>query len=234
MRDWISFWDSDHPIYVNARHFDAHYARIADDLVRLLPPHNPRVLDYGSGEALHADRIAARCETLYLCEAAPTVRARVAERFRNTPNIASISPEQAAALADGSLDLIVANSLLQYLKRDELTALLRMWRRLLSPQGTLVIADVIGPDQSAIADATSLLRFAAANGFLVAAFFGLVKTAFSDYRKLRTALGLATYREDEMLALLLAEGFEAGRFTPNLGHNQDRMAFRATRAPSPA
>lgn len=232
MRDWVSFWDSDHPIYVNARHFDAHYTRIAEDVVRLLPAHNPRVLDYGSGEALHADRIAARCETLYLCEAAPTVRARVAERFRNTPNIASISPEQAATLPDGNIDLIVANSLLQYLKRDELVALLRVWRRLLSPQGTLVIADVIGPDQSAIADATSLLRFAAANGFLVAALFGLVKTAFSDYRKLRTALGLSTYREDEMLALLPEESFEAERLTLNLGHNQDRMAFRARRAAS--
>jgi SAM-dependent methyltransferase len=235
MRDWISFWDSDHPIYVNARHFDAHYARIADDMLRLLPPHNPRVLDYGSGEALHAGRIAARCEALYLCEAAPTVRTRIAERFRDTPNIASISPEQAAALPDGSIDLIVANSLLQYLKRDELVALLKLWRRLLAPDGALVIADVIGPDQSALADAASLLRFAATNGFLVGAFFGLVKTVFSDYRKLRTALGLATYREDEMLALLREQGFIAERMKANFGHNQDRMAFRATLpAASPA
>ena len=32
MSDWISFWDTNHSVYVSARHLDAHYRRIADDL----------------------------------------------------------------------------------------------------------------------------------------------------------------------------------------------------------
>ncbi len=227
MRDWISYWDSDHPIYVNARHFDVHYANIADDIVRLLPGQHARVLDYGCGEALHADKIAGRCATLYLCEAAPTVRSRLTERFGKVANIAVTSPEDVAAMEPESLDLIVANSLLQYLKRGELVALLKEWRRLLVPGGALIIADVIGPKQSAIADALSLLNFARKNGFLTAAFIGLVKTTLSDYRKLRAELGLATYPEEEMLKLLTEAGFDAARLRPNLGHNQGRMAFRA-------
>jgi SAM-dependent methyltransferase len=227
MRDWISYWDSDHPIYVNARHFDVHYANIADDIVRLLPSRQARVLDYGCGEALHADRIAADCTTLYLCEAAPTVRTRLQERFSKVANIAVATPEEAAAMQSESLDLIVANSLIQYLKRDELLALLKIWRRLLSPGGALTVADVISPKQNAIADALSLLRFAAANGFLTAAFIGLVKTTLSDYRKLRAELGLTTYTEEEMLKLLTEAGYDAARLRPNLGHNQGRMAFRA-------
>jgi len=227
MRDWISYWDSDHPIYVNARHFDVHYANIADDIVRLLPGKQARVLDYGCGEALHADRIAANCTTLHLCEAAPTVRTRLKERFGSTANIAVTTPEDVAAMEPGSLDLIVANSLIQYLKRDELLKLLKTWRRLLAPGGALVVADVISPKQSAIADALSLLRFAASNGFLTAAFIGLVKTTLSDYRKLRAELGLTTYDEAEMLKLLSEAGYDAARLRPNLGHNQGRMAFRA-------
>jgi SAM-dependent methyltransferase len=227
MRDWISYWDSDHPIYVNARHFDVHYANIADDIVRLLPEKNVRVLDYGCGEALHADRIAGHCATLYLCEAAPTVRSRLKERFGKIVNIGVVTPEDVAAMEPESLDMIVANSLLQYLKRDELIALLKIWRRLLAPGGALVVADVIGPKQSAIADALSLLNFARRNGFLTAAFIGLVKTTLSDYRKLRAQLGLTTYSEEEMMKLLGEAGYDAARLRPNLGHNQGRMAFRA-------
>jgi len=232
MRDWISYWDSDHPIYVNARHFDVHYANIADDIIRLSPGKQARVLDYGCGEALHADKIAANCATLYLCEAAPTVRTRLQERFGKIANIAITTPEDVAAMEPESLDLIVANSLLQYLKRPELVSLLKVWRRVLAPGGVLVVADVIGPKQSAIADALSLLRFAAANKFLTAAFIGLVKTTLSDYRKLRAQLGLTTYDEAEMLKLLTEAGYDAARLRPNLGHNQGRMAFRAQKNPA--
>jgi SAM-dependent methyltransferase len=232
MRDWISYWDSDHPIYVNARHFDVHYANIADDIIRLLPSKEARVLDYGCGEALHADRISAVSATLYLCEAAPNVRVRLKERFGKIANIAVVSPQDVEAMEPQSLDLIIANSLLQYLKRAELVKLLKTWRRLLSPGGALVVADVIGPKQSAIADALSLLRFAATNGFLTAAFIGLVKTTLSDYRKLRAELGLTTYSEDEMRALLAEAGYDAARLRPNLGHNQGRMAFRAQKNPA--
>jgi len=232
MRDWISYWDSDHPIYVNARHFDVHYANIAADIVRLIPGKQARVLDYGCGEALHADRIAAHCATLYLCEAAPTVRTRLQERFGKIANIAITTPEDVAAMPPESIDLIVANSLIQYLKREELLNLMKIWRGLLSPGGALIVADVISPKQSAIADAASLLNFARKNGFLTAAFIGLVKTTLSDYRKLRAELGLTTYPEEEMLKLLTEAGYDAARLRPNLGHNQGRMAFRAQKNPA--
>jgi ubiquinone/menaquinone biosynthesis C-methylase UbiE len=229
MRDWISFWDSDHPIYVNARHFDVHYRAIAEDIIHVLPSSDARVLDHGCGEALHADKVAAKCHGLFLCEAAPTVRARVAERFKDEPKIRLIGSEEVEKLPSDSLDLVVANSLLQYLKLDQLKALLTTWRRILKPGGKLIIADVIGPRQSTIADALALLRFAAANGFLIAAFFGLVRTAFSDYGKLRTRLGIAQYTEDDMLNILRNAGYAAKRLPRNFGHNQQRMAFEAVK-----
>jgi hypothetical protein len=54
MGDWIAFWDSEHSIYVNARHRDVHYRRIAQDICAYVPA-GAAVLDYGCGEALHAD-----------------------------------------------------------------------------------------------------------------------------------------------------------------------------------
>jgi ubiquinone/menaquinone biosynthesis C-methylase UbiE len=227
--DWVSFWDTDHPIYVNARHFDVHYRAIANDIAALIPSPAAHVLDHGCGEALHADEIAARCGELLLCEAAPTVRARVAERFKGEPKIHALSPEKVEKLPDASLDLIVANSLLQYLKRDELETMLANWKRILKPGGELVVADILPHQQSMAKDALSLLSFAARNGFFIAAVFGLVRTLFSDYGKIRAKLGVSQYSEQEMLSILRGAGFKAERLAKNFGHNQQRMAFKATK-----
>ena len=72
--DWLAFWDSPHSIYVNARHKDVHYRLIAKEIAALVPGPQARVLDYGCGEALHADLVAAAAGELFLCEAAPGVR----------------------------------------------------------------------------------------------------------------------------------------------------------------
>jgi SAM-dependent methyltransferase len=230
VKDWVSFWDSDHPIYVNARHFDVHYRAIAEDIAALIPSAAAHVLDHGCGEALHADKIAARCAELLLCEAAPTVRARVAKRFKGEPKIRVLAPEDVEKLPANSLDLIVANSLLQYLKRDELGAILVSWKRLLKPGGRLVVADILPLQQSMPKDALALLSFAAKNGFLIAAVLGLVRTAFSDYGKIRAQLGMSQYSEEEMLGILRSADFNARRLKKNFGHNQQRMAFEATKS----
>jgi hypothetical protein len=54
-----------------------------------------------------------------------------------------------------------------------------------------------------------------------------MRTAMSDYRRLRTRLGLSRYREDEMIDKLKAAGFAAERARENLGHNRKRMTFVA-------
>ena len=125
MSDWRSFWDSEHSIYVNARHKDVHYREIAEQIAAFVPSPAARVLDYGSGDAIHADRVAAVAAEVMLCDAAPSVRAAMAARFAGNPRIKVISPEEVAALPDGRLDLIVTNSVAQYLTEDELTRLLR-------------------------------------------------------------------------------------------------------------
>lgn len=230
MADWISFWNGAHPIYVSARHRAVHYDRIAADLAGHVPHPAARVLDYGCGEALAADRLAQHCGHLVLCDAAPAVREKVAARFAGDPRIAVLSPDAVAALPDGGFDLIILNSVAQYLSRDLLADLLALWRRLLADDGVLLLADVIPPDVSAAADAAALLGLGWREGFFLDAVTGLARTAVSPYRKLRAELGLTTYTEDEMQALLAAAGLEGRRTTPNVGHNQRRMAFQARRA----
>jgi ubiquinone/menaquinone biosynthesis C-methylase UbiE len=228
-RSWTRFWDTEHSVYVSPRHLDSHYRHIADDILRVLPHSEARFLDHGCGEAIHARRIAAACGALLLCDAAPNLRARLSERFADEPKIEVLAPNAVEMLPERSLDLVVANSLVQYLSRDTLSDLLHTWRRLLKPDGRLVIADVITPEQTAMTDAAALLRFAARSGFLTDAAFGLVRTFFSDYRRLRTQLGLTRYSEAELLALVAESGLAGALLEPNFGYNHARLAIIARR-----
>jgi len=225
--DWLAFWDSPHSIYVNARHKDVHYRLIAKDIAPLVPGPQARVLDYGCGEALHADLVAAAAGELFLCEAAPGVREGLVDRFAGQRNIHVLAPHEAARLAEHSLDLIVLHSVVQYLTVSGASALFALFHRLLKPGGMLVVSDVIPPNVPAVTDAFALLRFGAGNGFFFAAAWGLVRTLLSNYWKLRSKLGLTRYANAAMIEKLDAAGFNAGLAPANIGHNRARKAFYA-------
>jgi len=225
--DWLSFWDKPHSIYVSARHKDAHYRLIAEQIAALVPSQLAHVLDYGCGEALHADIVAAACSELLLCDGAPSVRAGITARFSANPKIRTLAPEDVERLADRSLDLIVLHSVAQYLTEAQTQSLLTLFRRLLRDGGVLLVSDVIPPGVSPATDAATLLQFAAKDGFLIAALTGLMRTLFSDYRRLRSRVGLTHYSEAAMIENLQRAGFIAQRAAKNIGHNQARMAFLA-------
>jgi SAM-dependent methyltransferase len=231
MGEWVAFWDSEHAIYVNARHRDVHYRTIAEhiraQLASLQASPAAVVLDYGCGEALHAELVAQAVGRLTLVEAAPKVRAGLAARFADNPKIAVRAPEDLAAEPDASYDVIVMHSVAQYLTPVELDGLLAQFRRLLKPNGHLILGDILPPDIPAWIDAMALIRFARANGFLVAALAGLVRTVLSDYWRLRSRIGLTRYDETAMIRKLAAAGFAAIRARDNIGHNRARMTFVA-------
>jgi SAM-dependent methyltransferase len=223
---WTKFWDTKHSIYVNARHEAAHFRRIADD-IRPYAPERGVMLDYGCGEALSADRVAEATSRLILCEQAPNVRVMLGARFAGNDKIAVRKPEDVAMMATGSLDTIVMHSVTQYLSGPELDALLKMFRRLLKPGKLLVLGDVIPHKLTAIEDAQTLLRFGRQEGFFWAAFKGLIRMYFSDYRRLRKSLGLTRYDATEITAKLESAGFSVEPAPTNIGHNNKRMTFLA-------
>lgn len=228
--NWRDFWNRDNAIYVNARHRALHYDGIAKGIGALVEDPAWVVLDHGSGEAASADLVARRCARLYLYDAAPTVQSKQRLQFSRNDKITVLDAAGLDSLPDASLDLVVANSLIQYLSRAEFESLLGFWRRTLKPGGRLVVADVIQEGASAKDDIAALLGFGLRGGFFFAACAGLVSTFFSDYRKLRTEIGLTRYKEGAMLELLAAHGYiDVRRVQPNIGHNQSRMMFVARR-----
>src|ERR1041385_8655829 len=176
--DWVEFWDSKNPLFVDARHEAAHFRRIAEDI---------------RGDALSANLVTEKVGRLILCEAAPNVRGMLAGRYAGNPKIVVRKPDDLATMAAESLDVVVMHSVAQYVSPQELDTLFRLFRKLLKPGGLFVLGDVIPRKVSALTDALALLRFGSEEGFTWQALKGLVRTRFSNYWRLRKSLGLERY-----------------------------------------
>jgi ubiquinone/menaquinone biosynthesis C-methylase UbiE len=230
MDDWIDYYDSTHTIYASRRHRDLHFQLVARDIIAYISSPDAVVLDYACGEALSAARVAEACGKLYLAEPAPGVRGRLIARFAPNTKIRVRSLDDLRKMDEKSVDLVVMNSVAQYMTPNELDAAFAVVRRLLKPGGRLVLGDILSPNVGMIRDVIALLRFAAHHGFLKDALIGLISTALSDYRQLRSRVGLQRYSEAEMIAKLAASGFTASRAHFNIGHNPWRMTFVARHA----
>jgi ubiquinone/menaquinone biosynthesis C-methylase UbiE len=227
MDDWIDYYDSTHTIYASRLHRDLHFQLIAKDIIGFIPSPDAVVLDYACGEALSAAQVAEACGKLYLAEPAPGVRGRLIARFAPNTKIRVRSLDDLRKMDEQSVDLVVMNSVAQYMTAAELDAAFTVIGRLLKPDGRLILGDILRPNVGMIRDVMALLRFALTHGFLRDALIGLVSTALSDYRQLRSRVGLQRYGEAEMIGKLAAAGLAASRANFNIGHNPWRMTFVA-------
>jgi ubiquinone/menaquinone biosynthesis C-methylase UbiE len=230
MDDWIDYYDSTHTIYASKLHRDLHFELIAKDIVGYITSKDAVVLDYACGEAMSAAQVAEACGKLFLAEPAPGVRGRLIARFAPNTKIRVRSLDELRHMPEQSIDLAVMNSVAQYMTGQELDAAFALINKLLTPGGRLIVGDILRPEVGMARDVIALLRFAASHGFLIDALYGLARTALSDYRQLRSRVGLQRYGEAEMVAKLAAAGFSATRAPVNIGHNPWRMTFVARHA----
>lgn len=227
MTSWIEFWNSANSIYVGPEHLRAHFETLGRDLASLLPPQGPLViLDYGCGDALAVEHLRAGTNTLLLYDASAEVRRRLRVRLGTARDIRILEDSEVESLPSGSLDVVIASSLLQYVDENALVPLLRRWHEWLKPGGVLIVADVISPDTGMVSDIRDLMTLAWKEGFFLSAAFGLIRTYFSDYRRLRRDVGLMRYRPSEFLERLRSAGFLGEQLPRNPGPNRHRYAFR--------
>src|SRR5260221_14357337 len=146
MDEWIDYYDSTHTIYASKLHRDLHFEVIARDIIGYISSANAVVLDYACGEALSAAKVADACGKLYLAEPAPGVRGRLIARFAPNTRIRVRSLDDLRKMDEKSVDLVIMNSVTQYMTPDELDAAFAVVRRLLKPGGRLVLGDILCPN----------------------------------------------------------------------------------------
>ena len=130
MDEWIDYYDSTHTIYASRLHRDLHFQLIARDISGYITSPDAVVLDYACGEALSAGKVADACAKLYLAEPAPGVRGRLIARFAPNTKVRVRSLEDLSRMAEGSVELVIMNSVAQYMTPQELDSAFAVVHRL--------------------------------------------------------------------------------------------------------
>ncbi len=229
MDEWIDYYDLTHTIYASKLHRDLHFQVIARDIIGYISSPDQVVLDYACGEALSAAKVAEACSKLFLAEPAPGVRG-LADRAICAEHQDPRSLDDLRRLEERSIDLVVMNSVAQYMTPEELDSAFAVIRRLLKPAGRLVLGDILllGRHGERRAGAVEIEP---PHGFLKDALDGLARRPCRTTGSCGTRVGLQRYSEDEMIRKLAAEGFSASRARSN--YRAQSMADDVPRAARP-
>jgi SAM-dependent methyltransferase len=219
--DWASYWEE-------LPEGQLLFRPEADECVRNLTAAVPltagmKVLDFGCGYGFVAEELAGRVAVYYLWDVAASMREHALAwlaRFGNVSLLDLSHPD--GVPADVRLDLILVNSVVQYMQSAEFASWLVRWRGLLAAGGQLVLSDLIPPGHRFAADLLSLVWFSIRRGYLFRAL-GNVAGEHRRYLATRQTCPLHRVGRDDLLRHARAAGLGV-RFLPrNLTHFTGRL-----------
>ena len=195
-KDWLAYFDrlEDSPLH---REQSALYVR---SLITEVGLHrDQRVLDFGCGFGSVVALLAPLVSEVWWWDRSPTMRAatrRMTSEFHNARLYdLSASPllGDKTDRPEGTFDLILVNSVVQYMTPAELWRWIERWRDLVAPNGQIVLSDLIPQQHGRLSDMIDLFRFAARHG--------------SPFRAARQAIGdVGGYRRASRAAPLVRVG----------------------------
>ena len=231
MKAWIEYWNRPNGAFVNESHKRAYYERVFSNVRPLLPRGSgTSMLDWGCGDAFAAEWIAAECERVYLYDPAELVRSRLRQRYEAHTRIMVVDAHQLKELPSESLDLILINSVIQYLSQQELIAALLDLRYLLKADGRFLVGDVIAPGTALWQHVLVFLTFAYHSGFTASAIVGLIHKFLPSYNSLRRTHGLSKYSEMELLRVFELCKLDGQRLSKNIAVSPIRSSYIATKS----
>jgi cyclopropane fatty-acyl-phospholipid synthase-like methyltransferase len=178
---WLAYWDTDRGerrlIEVESRDY---VARLSER-VELRP--NLTVLDFGCGTGIAASLLAPHVGRILLWDPAAAARETARARIANLPNAELIDLPASGSDFDQAFDLIVANSVVQYMSAPELEAWIRRWSDLTAPGGAIVLSDIPAGDSSFLGEMLEFLWFSFRRGVLLQA----LAHGFRDIARYRAA-----------------------------------------------
>lgn len=222
-RGWRRYWDGHGPPTPPFRHEAATFAARLGAAIPLTAA--TRVLDFGSGLGLVAAALAPQVGRVWVWDASPTMRRHTAAATATYPNVAALDLEDPGGLpAQVRVDVILVNSVVQYMTAAELTTWMSVWVRLLAPDGCIVLSDVMPPDHAARRELLAMLR--RQPGLIVRSLRARLRYALALRSLPQLRLG-----RDDLNRLAVAHGLGVEILPANLTHFPDRLAAVFRRVP---
>jgi len=155
---WTAYWEG-------LGGTDAFFREQAKDYVANLEcaiALNPttHVLDFGCGFGFVAKMLAPKVGKVFLWDTSVNMRRRARLNLADHHNIGFVDLSEPQTIArELNFDLIIVNSVVQYMSLEQFAACLVMWRTMLAAGGRIVVSDLIPPDYNSVSDFVDLLKF---------------------------------------------------------------------------
>jgi SAM-dependent methyltransferase len=222
--DWTSYFEED-PI--SSWILRAEAVDYVQRLEAALPlDGRARVLDFGCGAGLVADMLAPKVGELFLWDAATSMKRRAREQTADRANVRFLDlsfPHPSRV----RFDLILVNSVVQYMAADELSSWLMRWGEMLAPGGRLVLSDLIPPTAQSLLELAALAGFCARRGLLLRVLWAAPRELMR-YAKVRGAHPLYRTTPDEFRDSARAAGWAVEFLRKNLTYRRQRFAVLLT------
>lgn len=227
--DSAKFWKSHYDSMAHHKTLDLFDAEASDYFMRLQREidlaSTGHVLDFGCGLGFVSRLLAENAGRLSFWDYSSNMLDIASSRLAATSNAQAVDLGSSTAQAEHQFDLIVVNSVIQYMSRDDLKDWLRRWRMMLAKDGSLVISDIILPTPAFITEVLDSLKFAARGGFLWRSLKQDFKQ-YARYLKTRKQGNLSRYSRDEFRELAREQGFECKFLSGNLTYRSNRFSVR--------
>jgi SAM-dependent methyltransferase len=223
--DWKYYWNSfDNGQVLDEKATSLEAKQFVGNLTAAVPlQEHWRLLEFGCGTGHAAELLAPKVRELWVWDAAPRMLEQARRRVGGHRNVVLVrSADQLIRESAGAFDLVIVNSVVQYMSRLELTQWLPRWRDLIAEGGRLVISDLPQPGGRLSADVLSLLRFSLRAGVTI----NVVRSAFRNwlgYSRTRKSAGLLTLSREDVAALGGNVGFQVDFCPENLTYNKWRI-----------
>ena len=209
------------------------HAKQAADYVQSLAQHvklrtSDCVLDFGCGFGHVAELLAPQVRQVCFWDASSPMRLNTTGRTARLPNVRlsdlSGMPERRPLAHERSaFDVILVNSVVQYITRDATSAWLVRWREMLAPGGTLVLSDLILPDQKGLSDLIDVARLGRRLGSPLAATWHAFGNPVRYWRTRRRA-PLTCLDPEELDGMAAHAGLSMAVLPRNLTHFRTRWS----------
>jgi cyclopropane fatty-acyl-phospholipid synthase-like methyltransferase len=184
---------------------------------------NAHVLDFGCGFGFVAETLAPKVGKVFLWDASANMRRRSRRNLADHQNIfyLDLSDPQATA-GELKFDLIVVNSVVQYMSLEQFAVCLVMWRTMLAPGGGIVVSDLIAPEYNSFSDFVDLLKFSIQRNVLGSALLQAMRD-LGRYWMMRRSCPLARISVAELSEIGEAAHLSVNCLPRNLTHFRRRL-----------
>jgi SAM-dependent methyltransferase len=225
--EWESYWEELNDNQQLFREQSNEYFRNLDATLGLDP--HAHVLDFGCGFGHVGELLAPRVGELFLWDASANMRRRARLNVADRQNIRFLDLSDPKSLRNEmQFELILVNSVVQYMTLEEFSAWLLRWRNMLARAGRIVISDLIPPNYPALWDVEDLLRFSARRGFLMRAVWQALNEIWR-YWGVRRVRPLSRFGRGELNRQATRAGLTVNYLPTNLTHFKKRLTAVFTR-----